>query len=193
MKNEPLRAAEGSDPFEGAASFTLSHRLLRAGWKLTWLLLASWTPPPLHKWRIFLLRTFGAKVSYTAFIYGSTEIWYPPNLTVAHQGTLGPGVTCYCMAKISIGERAVISQKAHLCTGTHKFQTSSFQIYSKPITIGANAWVCAESFVAPGVSIGEGAVLAGRAAAFEDLEPWTIYRGNPAVAIGKRNVFTKDA
>jgi putative colanic acid biosynthesis acetyltransferase WcaF len=57
---------------------------------------------------------------------------------------------------------------------------------ARPITIGAEAWIAAEAFVGPGVQVGEGAVLGARAAAFRDLEPWTVYSGNPAMPLRPR-------
>lgn len=179
----------GHDTFRGAPSFPLRHRALRLVWAISWTLLASWTPPPLHSWRIFLLRLFGARVEYGTFIYGSVKVWYPPNLTMKRGATLGRGVDCYTMGPISLGERAVVSQGAFLCTGTHDFHRPEFQIYAKPIRIGDNAWVCAEAFVGPGVTVGDGAVLGARGAAFKDLAPWTVYSGNPAQARGNRTRF----
>jgi putative colanic acid biosynthesis acetyltransferase WcaF len=38
------------------------------------------------------------------------------------------------------------------------------------------------------VRVGAGAILAARAVAFDDLEPWTIYLGNPAVKVRAREV-----
>lgn len=182
-----LKASAGRTMFDGAPSFTLGHRLHRATWQLAWLLLARWTPPPLHRWRIFIANLFGAKIASSARLYSSVKIWYPPNLTMAAQAVMGPQVNCYSMAPISIGERAVVSQGAFLCTGTHDIHGPEFQIMARPVSIGAHAWVCAEAFVGPGVSAGEGAVLAARGAAFADLDPWTVYRGNPAAAKGTRD------
>ena len=54
------------------------------------------------------------------------------------------------------------------------------------IAIGDEAWIAADAFVGPGVRVGEGAVLAARGVAFDDLEPWTIYRGNPAERLRAR-------
>jgi serine acetyltransferase len=48
--------------------------------------------------------------------------------------------------------------------------------------------IAAEAFVGPGVTIGDGAVLGARAALFSDAEPWSIYRGNPAVLIKQRRL-----
>lgn len=189
----PLRADEANDPFAGAPSFSRRHRLLRACFGLVWSLLASWTPPPLHRWRVLLLRIFGARIAWSARVYGSAKVWYPPNLEMEAQAVMGPGVTCYCMGPIHIGARAVISQRAHLCGGTHDIADPYFQLLTRPVTIGADAWICAESFVGPGVSVGEGAVLAARAAAFRDLEPWSVWRGNPATRIKDRPSFTRTA
>jgi acetyltransferase-like isoleucine patch superfamily enzyme len=55
-----------------------------------------------------------------------------------------------------------------------------------PITggaIGADCWIAAEPFIAPGVCVEDGVVPAARACAFERLEAWKIYRGNPAVLV----------
>jgi putative colanic acid biosynthesis acetyltransferase WcaF len=183
--------ASRHDSFAGAPSFTLSHRLFRAAWSLAWFLLARWTPPPLHRWRVLLLNLFGAKVAGNARVHASASIWYPPNLVMGPQATLGPGVVCYSVDRIVIGERAVISQRAHLCTGTHLVDDPHFQIVTRPIEIRAHAWVAAEAFVGPGVTVDEGAVLGARGVTVKDLEPWTIYAGNPARLLGQRTPFVR--
>lgn len=181
----PLDASK-TKPFEGGPSFPFRHRLLRAVWNVTWLLLASWTPPQLKRWRTLLLRAFGAKVHPSANVYASARIWYPPNLAMGPRASLGPGAICYCMDRIEIGARAVISQRAHLCGGTHDIDEVNFQLRVKPIFVGADAWIAAEAFVGPGVTIGEGAVLGARGVTVKNLEPWTVYAGNPARAIRER-------
>ena len=158
---------------------------------MVWLLFAAWTPPALHRWRILLLRVFGAEVAWSAFVYGSARIWYPANLVMAAGATLGPGTICYSMAPIRIGSKAVVSQRAHLCCGTHDIHGPQFQIQARSISIGDYAWICAEAFVGPGVQVGEGAVLAARAVSFRDIDSWQVHRGNPAVLIGNRERHTQ--
>lgn len=188
---KPLKADDRTGAFHGAPSFSLRHRLARAAWNLVWLTLAAWTPAPLHSWRVFLVRLFGGSVPYGVFLYGSARIWYPPNLTMHERSTIGPGVNCYCMGPIEIGAYAIISQGAFLCTGTHDIHHPSFQIYALPIRIGTHAWVCAEAFVGPGVTVSDGAVLAARGVTFQDLAPWSVYNGNPAVKKSDRNAFDR--
>nr|WP_281414114.1 hypothetical protein [Rhodoblastus sphagnicola] len=90
------------------------------------------------------------------------------------------------MAPITIGARAIISQCAFLCAGTHDIRDPSFPLIARPITIGDDVWIAAEAFVGPGVAVGCGCVLSARACAFSDTQSWTVYRGNPATPIGPR-------
>ncbi len=178
--------ANATQPIEGGPSFSLANRLQRAAWGVTWALFAAWTPPPFHAWRGFVLRLFGARVAGTARVYGSARIWFPPNLTIEEHACLGPRVSCYNQAMVVIGARATVSQGAYLCAGSHDISDPNFQLVVKPIQIGSFAWVAADAFVGPGVTMGEGAVLGARAVAFRDLDPWTVYVGNPACEIKKR-------
>lgn len=183
----PLSKA-GLSPAEAyrAPSFSLRNRIIRALWGVAWFFLARWTPNKLNPWRLFLLRLFGASVANHSAIPRSAKIWYPPNLTVGDHAAVGPNTDIYCMAPIRIGDRAIISQRAVLCAGSHDIRDPNFQLTAKPIVVEKEAWVAAEAFVGPGVTIGEGAVLGARGCAFRDLEPWTIYAGNPAQPVGKR-------
>lgn len=183
--------AKQSKPLEGGPSFPLAHRLFRVGWSVSWLLLASWTPPPLHRWRNWLLRLFGADLHRTARVYGKAIIWYPPNLTMHAHAVLGPRANCYCMDKITIDKMAVVSQGAQLCAGTHDISDPNFQLVTKPIVIGPRAWVAAEAFVGPGVTVNEGAVIGARAVLFRDAEAWGVYAGNPATRM-KTRVLRED-
>lgn len=183
--------ASKSGGVHGGAYFSLKHRIFRGVWNIVWLLLASWTPPPLHPWRRFLLRLFGAKIGKHTRIYGSARIWYPPNLEMGDYSVLGWKVNCYSQGKVTLGRYAVVSQYSHLVSGTHEIDEPSFQLYTRPIVIGDNAWVASDAFVGPGVTVGEGAVLGARAVAFKNLDPWTVYVGNPARPARPRRRFTR--
>lgn len=171
---------------QGGPSFSLGNRVYRLTWGIAWLLLAAWTPPPFHGWRCFLVRLFGGQVGYKARIYGSVRIWSPANLVLGDHAGIGPAAKIYSMGQIMIDDYVVVSQGAHLCAGTHDVSDAYFQLQARPIRIGARAWIAAEAFVGPGVTVGEGAVLGARGCAMRDLDPWTIYSGNPAQAIRPR-------
>ena len=174
--------------WEGGPSFGLGNRLYRVCWAIAWFLLARWTPPPLRAWRRLVLRSFGARIAATANVYGSARIWSPANLVMGDHAAIGPGAIVYSMAPVTIGSYAIVSQRAHLCAGTHDIEDRDFQLKARPIVIGARAWIAAEAFVGPGVTIGEGAVLGARGCAMRDLSPWTVYGGNPATAARERRI-----
>lgn len=187
----PLQSSVANDPLKGAPSFPRRHRLLRLVWSGVWTVFGTWTPAPLHRWRVLLLRLAGAKVHATAHVYGSARIWYPPNLHMGPYACLGPRVDCYNMASIQLGAKAIVSQGAHLCAGTHDIDDPHHQLVTKPITIGEGAWVAAEAFVGPGVTVGRNAVIGAKAVLFKDAEPSGVYVGNPARLIRKRNNLSK--
>lgn len=178
--------ARESAPSEGGPSFSLGNRLLRALWIPVWCLGAAWTPRQLHGWRRMLLRAFGARMAPGSDVRGSARVWYPPHLEMHDDAVIGPRVNCYTMGPIVIGRGALVSQGAHLCAGTHDADTPEFQLKARPITVGAQVWIAAEAFIGPGARIGEGAVVGARAVVFGELQPWTVYSGNPARPIRAR-------
>lgn len=182
---EPLDAAF-SRAIEGGASFSLRNRFVRVVWGVAWLLLARFTPPPLHAWRRLVLRAFGAKVGRGARVHASAAIWLPRNLELGEQVLIGPGARLYNQGTIKIGAWSVISQRAHLCASTHRIDDPDFQLECRPIVVGERCWVAAEAFVGPGVTMGDGAVLAARGVLFENAEEDGIYRGNPAALVRQR-------
>ena len=180
-----LDLIKGKHGFVGP-TFSAKNRIRRLVWQLVWMACARWTLPTMHTWRIFLLRCFGAKVSYRAYVYADVQIWAPWNLVMDDYATLARGVICYNVAEVTLGARAVVSQFTHVCTASHDYRDPAFPLFAKPICIGPRAWVCAGSFVGPGVSVGDGAILSAHSVTHQDLEPWRIYRGNPAIENAKR-------
>lgn len=179
--------AASSGSRSGGASFTMKVRLVRLVFIVAWRIFAAWTPPQLRSWRRIVLCVFGAKLARTANVYSSAKVWYPPNLTMGDFSTIGPRVFCYNQAPISLGDFAIVSQDATLCSGTHDHESVDFQLITRPIHIGAYAWIAAEAFVGPGVRVGDYAILGARAVAMRNLEESSIYSGNPATFIRVRS------
>ncbi|WP_370653459.1 putative colanic acid biosynthesis acetyltransferase [Caballeronia sp. Lep1P3] len=168
-------------------SFSLSDRLARVVWTVVYYLLFVPTPRVAHKWRRVLLRLFGATVGREAHVYPRVKIWAPWNLSIGDFAAVANGVTLYSIERIRLGERCVVSQGAQLCTGSHDFNSPSFQLTAKAIDIGADVWVCSEVFVCPGVEIAPGAVVGVRSVVTRSLkDDWTVYAGTPARKIAIR-------
>jgi putative colanic acid biosynthesis acetyltransferase WcaF len=174
-----------SNPFEGA-SFGRRNRLARLVWQAAWLLLFRPTPPQMHGWRCWLLRRFGARIGSHCHVYSDVKIWAPWNLGMANHSSLGRRVNCYSMARVTLCERVVVSQGVYLCTGSHDHESETFQLFARPISIGKDAWICAEAFLAPGVTVGDGAVIGARAVVTRDQPTWMVCAGNPCRPIKPR-------
>ncbi len=182
----------GADPFFGA-SFTLGNRLRRMAWSVVYTLLFRPSPRPLHAWRAFLLRSFGARLGRNVHIYPTARIWAPWNLEVGDRGGIADGVKIYNMAQVRIGDYCSVSTGAHLCGGSHDADSANFQLVTGPIELEPYVWICAEAFIGINVRIPEGAVIAARSVvAKSPPEAWTVYAGVPARAIRGRSRALKD-
>jgi putative colanic acid biosynthesis acetyltransferase WcaF len=142
--------------------------------------------PLFHGWRNFILKIFGAKIGEGSIIHASVKIWAPWNLEVGKRTCIGPKVICYNPGKIILGNKVTISQYSYLCTATHNYKSKLHSLYWKDIKIDDFSWVAADSFIGPGVTIGQGAVVGARSAVFKNVEAWTIVGGNPSKFIKKR-------
>jgi putative colanic acid biosynthesis acetyltransferase WcaF len=148
------------------------------------MLLSSWVPGA--AWRATLLRLFGARIGQEAIFKPGVRVKFPWRLSVGDHCWIGEDVWIDNLAAVSLGNHVCVSQGAYFCTGSHDWGKQSFDLIVKPISVGSHAWVGAKSLVAPGVCVGEGAVLGLGSVATRSLEPWTIYAGNPAVWVRMR-------
>ncbi|MEO1283160.1 MAG: putative colanic acid biosynthesis acetyltransferase [Pseudomonadota bacterium] len=148
--------------------------------------LYGWSPVAMHGWRATLLKLFGAKIQGRVFVYPSTDIWAPWNLSMADGSCLGPRVICYSVGGISLAEHALVSQGSHLCSATHDHRDPKFPLVVGAIAIGPRAWIAADAFVGPGVTVGERAVVGARSVVMKDVPAGIVVAGNPATPKGPR-------
>lgn len=162
----------------------------RALWNIVWLFLFRPTPDRgfvlFVRWRVFLLRLFGAKIGKHCAVRNSCKIWQPWNLELGDWVALSEDCDIYAVDKIKIGNRATVSRGAFLCCASHDIASATMELISAPIIIGSDAWVASRVIVMPGVTIGDGAVVGAGAVVTHDVEQWTIVGGNPAKLIKKR-------
>ncbi|APG60423.1 DapH/DapD/GlmU-related protein [Christiangramia salexigens] len=141
-----------------------------------------------RKWKIFLLRLFGAKIHSTANIYSSVKIYMPWNLEMAEYSCLAPEVDCYNVDKIKIGANSTVSQKTYLCTASHDVTKSNNPLIIAPIIIEDQVWIGASAYINMGLTIGQGSVVGATASVYKSVGSWTIVGGNPAKFIKYREI-----
>ena len=148
------------------------------------LFVRSQIPGSAH--RRLLLRLFGAKIGNGVTIKPGVRIKFPWRLTIGDHSWLGEDAWIDNLADVSIGAHCCISQAVYLCTGNHDWSAPGFNLRTSPIRICDGAWIAARSVVAPGVTVGEGSVLALGSVAARNLDAWSINAGSPAKQIGPR-------
>ena len=139
-------------------------------------------------WRCFLLRLFGARIGQDVHIYPSAKIYLPWNLSIGKESSIGEWTLIYNLGPVAIGEQVTVSHRAHLCGGTHDYSDPTLPLQRMPITIKSKAWICADAFVGPNVTVGEGAVVGAAAVVVKEVPAWSIIAGNPAKFIKKRQI-----
>lgn len=168
------------------SQLSLRHKMVRLVWGWFWLLLFRPSPRIAFAWRRCLLRIFGAKIAVGVRIYSSAKIYYPPNLILDENVVVAPDVDLYCVDTIHIKSNSMVSQYSYLCTASHDYSQPHLPLITAPICIEPQAWVCADVFIGPGVTVGEGAVVGARSTVTRNVESWTVVAGNPARLIRPR-------
>jgi putative colanic acid biosynthesis acetyltransferase WcaF len=166
-------------------NYPLWELVARVGWAAVWPAFA-WSPRVCWGWRNLLLRLFGAKLGRGVRVDPSTRIFAPWGLAVGDHSSIGWNAILYNLGPMEIGARVTISQGAHLCGGTHDHTDPTMPLRRMPIVIGDEAWVCADAFIGPGVSVGPRSVVGARAVAIRDVPADMIAVGNPAAAVRPR-------
>lgn len=135
-----------------------------------------------------LLRLFGARVGKGVVIHPGVNIKFPWKLSIGDHSWIGQRVWLDNLDTLTIGSHVVISQGAMIIQGSHDYKQVDYPTYSRPVVLENGSWVGAGAIVTLGVTVKSHAVLAVGSVATKDLEPYTIYQGNPAQPVRERTI-----
>jgi maltose O-acetyltransferase len=88
---------------------------------------------------------------------------------------------------LTIGDNVDISPGVWILTDGHDMHDPLFPELLAPVRIGNHAWIGSRAMILPGVTVGEGAVVAAGAVVTRDVEPYAVVAGVPARPIGTRS------
>lgn len=88
---------------------------------------------------------------------------------------------------IKTGDHVSIGPEASILTLGHDPQSPVFSDKGGEVIIGNYVWIAYRAIILPGITIGDGAVIAAGSVVTADVEPWSVYAGVPAKRIGSRN------
>lgn len=150
------------------------------------IFLRSRLPGSAH--RRWVLRLFGAKIAEGVIIKPGVRVKFPWRLAIGKNTWIGEDAWIDNLDRVDIGENCCISQGVYFCTGSHDWTAQGFDLVTKPVEVQNEAWIAARAIVAPGVVVGEGAVLTLGSVATTSLKPWSIYAGAPAKFVRTRRL-----
>lgn len=166
--------------FRGRSAFVVQL------WWLVQALLIHPSPQFMFGWRRFWWRLFGAKIGKNVLIRPSVRVTYPWKVSLGDNVWIGDRAELYSLGSIEIGAQCVISQDCYLCAGTHDYARIDFPLVVKPIKIEGEVWIASGCFIAPGVTVGHGALIAARSLVLEDMPGGMICAGHPAKPLKER-------
>lgn len=175
-----IKKSQDIQSFKMPLGFRGKPALIVQLWWLTQATLFRWSPQFAYPFRAALLRIFGAKIGIKSVIRPTATITYPWKVSLGDNVWIGDEVVLYSLGNIYIGSDTVISQRSYLCAGDHDYTDPSFPIRGPEIRIGDQCWIATDTFVAPGITIGDGTVVGARSSVFKDLPPDMVCIGSPA-------------
>jgi putative colanic acid biosynthesis acetyltransferase WcaF len=135
--------------------------------------------------RVFWLRTFGARIGKGVVIRAGVNVHFPWRLALGDHVWIGEEVMILSLADVSIGSNVCLSQRSFLCTGSHDFHGTTFDLITRPIRVEDGCWIAAQAFIGPGVTLGKGSVVSAGSVVLESIPPKGRVRGNPAVLMAE--------
>ena len=166
--------------------YSITYKIKSRIWNLVNKTIFRCSPFFARKYRIAILKMFGAKICWSCSVDSTATIIDPWNLQLGSKSSIGEYSCIRCRDKIIIGEYCCIGRGVYLLTASHNIFSSKFEMVTSPIIIGNNVWVATRATVSKGVSIGDGAVVGAEAMVTRNVEPWTVVGGNPARFIKQR-------
>lgn len=192
MKNNRLWLKIDNQKDAYSSSWPLGEVIKIHLWRLIWLIFYKPTPKHFFNgWRLFLLKSFGAKISGRPFVFPSSKVFAPWLLTIGNKACLGPYSEVYNLGPVKIGERVTISQYCYLCNGSHDLSRTNLPLLIGEIQISNDVFIGARAMILPGLQIKQFAVIGAGAVVTKDIEEYDVVGGNPAKFIKKRII--KDA
>lgn len=137
------------------------------------------------------LKLNGADIGKNPNFYPGVFIFPAKKFKVGDNVNFAKNVIIATPGGVTIGDRTMLGFGCQLISGNHAIPEGRGKIYDagyvrKPINIGADCWLGANSIVLAGVSIGEGAIVAAGSVVNKDVPSFSIVGGVPAKLIKYR-------
>lgn len=171
--------------------YGVAYKIKSRLWGLINSTFFRWSLFFMRKYRVALLRLFGASIDWSCSIDRTATIIDPWNLSMGEKSSIGEYACIRCRGRVNIGKNSCIGRDVYLLTASHDVSSPTFDMVVSPINIGDNVWIATRSSIGRGVTIGNGAVIAAESNVVKNVAEWSIVGGNPAKFIKERIIKEK--
>lgn len=125
---------------------------------------------------------------------------HPQNIHIGSNVFIGEATSIYALGGCTIRDGVMLADHVDIRTANHHYDGADLEsipfdqkIFLQPVVIEENAWIASHAVILPGVTVGEGAVVAAGAIVTKDVPPLAVVGGNPAKVIKYRDahVYTR--
>lgn len=108
------------------------------------------------------------------------------NLVIGQNSVINQRCRLDSRGGLFIGCNVSVSEEVTILTADHDAGSAGFEGRVRPVKIGDRVWIGTRVLILPGVTVGEGALIAAAAVVTRDVDPYTVVAGVPARQIGTR-------
>lgn len=126
-------------------------------------------------------------------VHRSTRLQFEERLTLGRYAYVGPRTLINSEGGVSIGDGTIIAPEVVILSSSHDYRAEQLLPYDvfdvhRKVSIGRGVWIGFGAMLCPGVSIGDGAVIAMGSVVSRDVQDGEVVAGNPARVIKSRDV-----
>ncbi len=145
------------------------------------------------KYIITRLGLCGSNVS----IHQDTYIAFPESISIKDNVYIGPGGYIAAYGGLRVGSNVIIGPKVNIHTSNHNYRSKHKTPYDeinirKLVSIADSCWIGANVSILPGISIGEGSIVAMGSVVTKNVDSYSIVSGNPATVVSQRDSAVYD-
>jgi acetyltransferase-like isoleucine patch superfamily enzyme len=141
---------------------------------------------PSHTLRRLFYAVAGVKIGSRSTIHTGAKFYHPAGITIGEGTIVGDHAVLDGRAPLRIGDHVDIASQVMIYNSEHDINSDDFGPISGPVTIGDYVFIGPRAIILPGVTLGEGAIVAAGAVVTKNVDPHTIVGGVPAKPIGER-------
>lgn len=134
----------------------------------------------------FYRKVMGFKIGKNCAIFMHTTFGCAKGFTIGNDSIINSKCLIDQRGTIIIGKKVAISHEVNILTADHEFDSPNFEGRERPVVIEDYVWIGARAIILPGITLGEGSVVAAGSVVTKDVPPYSVVAGVPAKIVNTR-------